>query len=583
MHWFIKLSHTWGPRFCGAVLLAALASGCAQPEVHLAAGVVAQIDSTKIRADVLRVFVEGIAPGLRSREAGDEAREQYLRSMLAKDMLLIEARERLLHEDVELRSEFRRLWRQRLVEAYRQQILPGEVQIGEEEIRAYFVESGLDRRREMAGILVEDEDLAQQIHAQLVAGVDFVALAREHTIDERSRQQGGTLGFIDLLKARDLRVPDAVFRDLPTGQFSDVLPMGNRFQIVRFNADQPVPFSERRAQIHELLYSAKFGEAETREVRRLERKLDLKMVPQGLALLLEKGSLYTRVRRAQLSDEEGEMPLFTYKGGSVTLGDYVDILSKDLRALSGWGLSDSSEVQEAASTLVLGKVMLFEGAKRGGIADRPQERQWAEATRERLLIEELRRREVLDKVEVSRQEARNYYEDNEELFRSSDSYILVEVLVEDEAEAQALRKKLDEGEETISSLAERYTQRSGMREEAGLLHMEDYERLAMPQLYKAVVEAEVGQIVGPVPVREGYSLFKLLDRQRGAIKPFDEVERKARALVRGEKKEARFEAFVDELMEKYAARMVVSQEALRQALPDTFLVRLTAGGENDGR
>jgi parvulin-like peptidyl-prolyl isomerase len=108
--------------------------------------------------------------------------------MLAKDMLLIEARERLLHEDVELRSEFRRLWRQRLVEAYRQQILPGEVQIGEEEIRAYFVESGLDRRREMAGILVEDEDLAQQIHAQLVAGVDFVALAREHTIDERSRQ-----------------------------------------------------------------------------------------------------------------------------------------------------------------------------------------------------------------------------------------------------------------------------------------------------------------------------------------------------------------------------------------------------------
>ena len=108
--------------------------------------------------------------------------------------------------------------------------------------------------------------------------------------------------------------------------------------------------------------------------------------------------------------------------------------------------------------------------------------------------------------------------------------------------------------------------------------MEDYERLAMPRLYKAVVEAEVGQIVGPVSVREGYSLFKLLDRKRGAIKPFDEVERKARALVRGEKKEARFEAFVDELMEKYAARMVVSQEALRQALPDTFLVRLTAGG-----
>ncbi len=557
--------------------MASLAGGCAPPEVQIAAGAVAQIDSTKIGAEELKTFVEDIAPGLRSRKEGREAREQYLRSMLAKHLLLLEARERGLEEDAGIRGEFRRLWRQRLVEAYRQQILPGEVQIGEEEIRAYFVESGLDRRREMAGILVEDENLARQVHAQLVAGGDFGALAREHSIDERSRDQGGMLGFIDLLQARNLRVPDAVFRDLPPGQFSDILPMGSRFQIVRFATEQPVPFSERRAQIHELLYSAKFGEAETREVRRLERKLDLKMVPQGLALLLEKGDLYTRLRREQLSDEESEMPLFTYKGGAVTLGDYVDILSKDLRALSGWGLSDSSEVQEAASTLVLGKVMLFEGAKRGGIADRSEQRQWAEATRARLLIEELRRREVLDKVEVSRQEARNYYEDNEALFRNYDSYILVEVLVKDEAEADTLRKKLDAGE-TISSLAEQYTQRPGMREEAGLLHMEDYERLAMPQLYKAVVEAEMGRVVGPVPVREGYSLFKVLDRQRGVLQPFDEAERKARALVRGEKKEALFEAFIDGLMEKYAARIAVSQEALTRALPDTFLVRLTAGG-----
>ncbi|MGY8823692.1 MAG: peptidyl-prolyl cis-trans isomerase [Candidatus Latescibacterota bacterium] len=562
--------------FFGTVLMVALAWGCSQPQVPIADGAVARIDSTTVSAEELRAFVEGISPGLRVRAEGAKARRQYVRSILAKHLLLIEAHEQLLHEDPTVRAEFRRLWRQRLVEAYRQQILPGEVLISEEDVRAYFAASGLDRRREMAGILVEDEGLAQQIHTQLAAGADFVALAREHTIDERSRQQGGVLGFIDLLKARDLQVPDAVFRDLPSGQFSAVLPMGRRFQIVRFNAEQPVPFSERRAQIHELLYSNKFGEAEAREVSRLERKLDLKMVAQGLALLLEKGSLYTRLRRAQLSDEESEVSLFTYKGGRITLGDYVDILSKDLRALSGWGLSDSTEVQEAASSLVLGKVMLFEGAKRGGIADRPEERQWAKGTRERLLIEELRRREVLEKAEVSRQEARNYYEDNESLFKEADGYILVEVLVKDEVEAKMLRKKIDEGE-TLSALAEQYTQRSGMKEEAGLLHMDDYERLAMPQLYRAVIEAEIGQVVGPVSVREGHSLFKVLDHQPGALKPFDDVERKARALVRGQKKEALFEAFVDALMAKYAERFAVSEEALEHALPDTFLARLTAG------
>ena len=116
-----------------------------------------------------------------------------------------------------------------------------------------------------------------------------------------------------------------------------------------------------------------------------------------------------------------------------------------------------------------------------------------------------------------------------------------------------------------------------MKEEAGLLHMDDYERLAMPQLYRAVIEAEIGQVVGPVSVREGHSLFKVLDHQPGALKPFDDVERKARALVRGQKKEALFEAFVDALMAKYAERFAVSEEALEHALPDTFLARLTAG------
>jgi parvulin-like peptidyl-prolyl isomerase len=539
----------------------------------MADGAVAQVDSTTISIEQMRTFVERVSPALRSRKEGDGARQKYLRSILAKHLLEIEAYERGLHEDIGVRTEFRTLWRQRLVEVYRRQILPGEVQIGEAEIRAYFVESGLDRRREMAGILVEDEDLARRLGEELAAGADFGELARKHTIDERSRTQDGVLGFIDILQASRLQVPDDVFRDLPRGQVSDILPMGRRFQIVRFGSEQPVPFAERRAQIYELLYQRKFGEIEQQEVRRLERKLDLKMVPQGLALLLEKGTLYTRLRREQLSDEESEMPLFTYKGGSVTLGDYVEILSKDLRALSGWGLGDADEVEEAASTLVLGKVMLFAGAQRAGIADRPAEQRWIADTQRRLMIEELRQREVVDKIQVSRQEARNYYEDNEAFFMESDEYILVEVLVDSEAEAVALRQQLEHGE-TLSSLAQQYTQRPGMKEEAGALHLSDYERLAMSLLYQAVIQAELGQVVGPVAVRDGYSLFKVLDRQQGGLKPFDEVERKARALVRMQKRARHFEEWIDALMEKYRARVTVSQEALERALPDTFLARL---------
>ncbi len=560
-----------------AVLLLA---GCSEPIAPLPAGSVARIDSTLIEAEYVRTFVERIAPGLRSPNTGDEARRDYLRSVLARHLLEIEARARGLHEDEVIQTEFRRLWRQRLIEAYRRQILPGEVEISEEEIRAYFVESGLDRRRQMAGILVDDEALAQRIGQELAAGAEFGQLARAHSIDERSREQDGVLGFIDLLQARRLQVPDVLFRDLPAGRVSEVLPMGRRFQLIRFGPEQPVPYKELRADIYELIYKRKFGELEKREVQRLERRLDLKMVPQGLALLLEKGDLYTRLRSEQLSDEEHQVALFTYKGGQITLGDYVEILSRDMRSLSGWGLNDEAEVREVASELVLTQVMLFEGAKRAGIADRPTEKEWAENTQRRLLIEELRKREIVDPLMVTRQEARNYYEKHEELFMESDEYILVEVLVDEEETARGLRQQIDQGA-TISSLAQQHTQRANAREEAGLMHMGDYERLAMPQLYEAVTQAEKGQVVGPVKVRDGYSLFKVMDRQAGQLKPFNEIERKARALVRAEKKEVQFEDWIDQLMEKYAERIVVSQGALVEALPDTLLTRLAVGDGSD--
>ena len=63
-----------------------------------------------------------------------------------------------------------------------------------------------------------------------------------------------------------------------------------------------------------------------------------------------------------------------------------------------------------------------------------------------------------------------------------------------------------------------------------------------------------------------------MDRRPGQLKPFDQVERKARALVRAEK--VRFEDWIDQLMEEYADRIAVSQEMLAQALPDTLLTRL---------
>lgn len=562
----------WTWRGCGLVLVWSLAACSPDAEIVLEPGVVARIDSTSISAAEMRDFVVQMPQSLRLQGQGDPVRKHYLRSLLGKYLLVSEAKERGLDTAEVVQTKVMQYWRQHLVDTYRQIALVPNVQVSEEEVRAYFADSGLDRKRQMAGILVAEDSTAQQLYEQLAAGGDFAQLAAEYTIDERSAAQGGVLGFIDLEQARRLQIPDELFRSLPSGQLSPILPMGTRYQIVRFLQDQPVPLEEKRRQIRAMLYERKRLEQERAEVASLTRKLDVQLVPEGLELLLNKAVLHTRLRLTHLTDEEAGQPLFTYKGGQISVGDYLNALWGDMRALSGWGVRDSAEVVDTARELVLTPVLLAEAAQRAGLEEMAAGQQRLEEIRTEFMIKQLRQEEVIDLAEASLEEARDFYEDNEDLFRDPAQYIVVEVLVETEVEAVGLLRAIEQGG-TLGMLAQKHTIRPDMREEDGLMHLGEYERLTLPRLFKAVKAADLNKITGPVHVEDGYSIFKVLNREGGEVSPFFQVEKKARALVRGEKREQLFEELIDDLLDKYKERIAVSDSALTAALPDTFLQR----------
>lgn len=562
----------WTWRGWGLVLIWVFSACSPDAEIALEPGVVARIDSTSISAAELRDFVAEMPQSLRLQGAGDPVRQRYLRSLLGKHLLVLEAKERGLDTAQVVQAKVMQYWRQHLVDTYRQIALVPNVQVSEAEVRDYFADSGLDRKRQMAGILVEEDSTAQQIYERLAAGEDFAQLAAEYTIDQRSAAQGGVLGFIDLEQARRLQIPDELFRGLPNGQLSPVLPMGTRYQIVRFLANQPVPLAEKRPQIRQLLYERKRLAQERAEIASLSRKLDVQLVPAGLELLLNKAALHTRVRLAHLADEEAGQPLFTYKGGQISVGDYLNALWGDMRALSGFGVRDSAEVVDTARELVLTPVLLAEAAQRAGLEETAAGQRRLREIRTEFLSRQLRQEEVIDRAEASLEEARDFYADHEDLFREPTEYIVVEVLVQTEAEAVGLLRAIAQGA-TLGTLAQKHTIREGMQEEDGLLHLGEYERLTLPKLFKAVKAADLDQITGPAHVEGGYSVFKVLNRQGGELAPFFQVEKKARAFVRGEKREQLFEKLIDGLLDQYQGRIAVSDSALAAALPDTFLQR----------
>jgi hypothetical protein len=344
---------------------------------------------------------------------------------------------------------------------------------------------------------------------------------------------------------------------------------------MRFLQDRFVSLEEQLLHIVPLLEEKKRSELKRQRILALAQEFGWELEADGVRLLLEKAGTWLPVHPQHLSSAEAIQPLFTNPDGSITLGNYIDALWQNPgKALSGWGMRDSTEVIEVAEALFLEPGVLLEAARRTGIPERPEEQAWLEHTRREIMIRQFRRKEILDRVAVSEEEERKFYQKHRDFFRQSDQFDLVEVLVETEEEADALLAELERGSESLSSIAQTHTIRQTLKEKQGKMHLPGRDRFIKPKLYQAAQMAEIGELVGPVQVKGGYSIFKVLQREEGEVPPFSEVAWKARSFVRKEKEHQFFEGLIDSLLDKYQDRITVNLDELEAALPDTFLQRV---------
>jgi parvulin-like peptidyl-prolyl isomerase len=81
-------------------------------------------------------------------------------------------------------------------------------------------------------VLVDTAEEAQRIRAQLEAGADFAALAKAHSLDQSTKDNGGDLGYFPRGILVSLEVEEAAF-SLQPGQFSDVVTSALGYHIVQ--------------------------------------------------------------------------------------------------------------------------------------------------------------------------------------------------------------------------------------------------------------------------------------------------------------------------------------------------------------
>lgn len=534
--------------------------------------IVAVVGQKAIHAEQLRRFVLNLLPGLYTRKQGQEAREDYLQSLIDQELLLLEARNRGLEQDSQLVEKLSSKQRKYIVSALRQREIMPLVEVTEEDIRQRFEELGLARERFLTAIVVASQQEAGELQKRLAAGESWANLARAHSLDSQSAERAGEVGFLNRSLAERMGIPVAVFDTLEAGKVSSPLARGRAYQLIRFIGERQAELATHQAALQAQLMKLGQREVEDRRVEMLAYELDWAMDAAGrqvLAVLAEHPAQQVQ----HLSAADRSAALFSYKGGQVSVNEYLHTL-KLHRIHSRKALADSAFITAIARRFILPETMLAHAASQAGIPDEPAVVDWVEDTKEELLLTRLRQIEVRDKVAVEDEEARRYIEQHPEQFLLPERICYEELIVPTEEEAAQLAGELDEATDLLQVARQRgFNVRP--RQPDGLVCMISLNEVVYPRLWPALQEAPLGALRGPVETRDGYILFKVMRHQEPQPEPADKALRRARASLVQRQERERFDELMDQLRAKYRTQVTAFADRLDAALPDALLASLT--------
>lgn len=346
----------------------------------------------------------------------------------------------------------------------------------------------------------------EEVYRKLQGGADFVALVKEYSKHEQSREADGDYGEVRMTDQIPQAVKDAVF-GLKDGEFSKPTRLGNGYYILKRTATRVDAYDKVKDQIF----------TEIKQKRNLEwveghrKAVDVKMLtPAG--------------------KDPGRV-VAMLEGEKVTAADveaYLGAMEEKLRA----NLRDTPEEMLRGIGFMRRMTKLAEKQK---VDQAAPFRQQLELTRLQALTNALMQAEE-QAVTVSDAEVKQAYKDNLKYVSLAKlKIVFFSAAQENEAENQAalalakeVREKIVGGTDFVE-MVKQYSKDPVSRDKDG-----DYGPLKItddipPAAKQAIWSMEVGQVSQPTKLPNGYYLFKLIALEEpGLDKVRDELAKRLR-------------------------------------------------------
>jgi len=574
----------WGRRlvlFTAAGVLGMAWSGCGK-KTDTKDAVVAEVGGRPIKLREVTDYITALHVNYATPAEELKARRRYLDRLIENELLVIAGYARGMDADIGLIEAVDAEKDKFLMdELYRSEILD-KVTVSEQEIKDAYAH-WFDRAR-FRHILVADSARAESLLTAIKGGKDFGDLAEKYSLDPGTRFRNGDFGRE--FGWSDLPVPlaQAVF-SLNAGELSGPIKTEHGWHVIQVDSRRKVDvrdYQTIRPTIEAMISRRKQQERRIAHLEDLQKRANFRYDPEVVALWREKlkaiadTSTMSRdqtpaVLPEQLTQDEKDRVLYRFgEDNEVTLGRFCEALASR-SPYERPNAADSVQMDQFAFLVSLYDV-LREEALRMKLDESPVYKERVQRFLEQRMAERLRNTSLARGITVSDEEVRAYFDAHPDSFVSPTAYHVREVLVFDRALAEQIMRQAKAGT-PLETLARRYTQRAGLKENGGDLGWVTPD--AYPDFYRPVSQLKPGELAGPLTGADRYSILQLIESRPPSARSFDEVGGTIFDRLQAARQDSIFTAFLDSM--RTAHPVMVYEDVVATGLSDA-LGNVDSGG-----
>jgi peptidyl-prolyl cis-trans isomerase C len=202
--------------------------------------------------------------------------------------------------------------------------------------------------------------------------------------------------------------------------------------------------------------------------------------------------------------------------------------------------------------------LFLEDAIRKGLDRDKEVRDILEEAKKKIIIAKLVKTEVDDKIKISEEDMKKYYEEHKDDFKKPEMWRASHILVASEGEAKEIQALLSSGKSFQDLAKEKSIDTTASRGgDVGYFRKGQ----VVPEFENICFNLKPGEVSGIVHTQFGYHIIKLTDKKNETIQSFEEAKSGIENELKAKERNEVFDKFVLDLKNKY--RVNIEKDAMK--------------------